>query len=134
MQTAAYNQDMPRRPKEKTDDDSNFARDFASALEAYKRSENLSAVALAKRLGVEETTLGRYLRAEIAVGGVVLARALTVLGIRIPYAGFLLTADGADHRNRLDQVSWSFDESDRLEIMLERRRPNSIELSIRRAT
>ena len=124
---------MPRRPKQKGDADDNFSRDFAAALESFKRDNALSGMALAQRLGVDETTLSRYLSADINVGGVILARALTVLPCRVRYGEFELGVVGEINVAIPEQLSLRFNESDRLELALERRKPNTIELRVKRA-
>lgn len=87
-----YNPEMPRRVK-LTQTDPQFLDAVSNALAAYKESRGTkyTNASLAADLGVDESTIGKYLRRKAPIMAEVLARACTDLGISFSYKGHVIS-------------------------------------------
>lgn len=83
---------MPRRAK-LTKTDREFLRSVSEALSSYKESQTgCTNASLAAYLGVEESTVAKYISMKSPIMGEVLARACVDLGISFNYKGHLISA------------------------------------------
>ena len=85
--------DMPRRVK-LTKTDPAFLSAVSDALQGYKKSRGrkYSNAALAEDLGVDESTVAKYIRRESPIMAEALARACVDLGISFSYKGLNISA------------------------------------------
>jgi transcriptional regulator with XRE-family HTH domain len=88
-----YNPDVPR-PRKLTKTDPEFLTAVSNALQAYKKSRGptYSNSSLAVDLGVEESTIAKYIRREYPIMGEVLTRACVELGVSFSYKGHTISA------------------------------------------
>jgi transcriptional regulator with XRE-family HTH domain len=82
---------MGHRPR-RTLADPAFAGEVVRELKRYRDDNNLNDYEVADRLGVSNPTLSKYLQRRIQIGGQVLARAFTELGIVVNYRGKEISA------------------------------------------
>lgn len=105
---------MGHRPR-RTGADPAFAGEVVRELKRYRDDNKLNDYEVADRLGVSSPTLSKYLQRRIQIGGQVLARAFTELGIVVNYRGKEISArDFPEPGERPglapQQISFVFDE------------------------
>jgi transcriptional regulator with XRE-family HTH domain len=84
---------MPHRVK-LTKTDPEFLNAISEALQNYKKSKGTqyTNASLAADLGIEESTVAKYIRKESPIMAEVLARACVDLGISFAYKGLVISA------------------------------------------
>jgi transcriptional regulator with XRE-family HTH domain len=82
---------MRHRPR-RTLADPTFANEVVRELKRYRDDKQLKGYEVADRLGVSNPTLTKYLQGSLQIGGQVLARAFTELGIVVNYRGKEISA------------------------------------------
>jgi transcriptional regulator with XRE-family HTH domain len=82
---------MAHRPR-RTSADPTFASEVVRELKRYRDDKQLKGYEVADRLGVSNPTLTKYLQGSLQIGGQVLARAFTELGIVVNYRGKEISA------------------------------------------
>jgi transcriptional regulator with XRE-family HTH domain len=109
---------------------------------ANPENEIVTDTELASRLGVSKSTLSKYLRCKLLIGGEPLRRMFTDLGIAITYRDKEISARDFNHSPKpaeqpLEQVSFVFDSPYRLgettenvAVTLERRQPQQSQTTV----
>lgn len=102
------------RPRH-TKPDGEFSEAIVRELERFRDVNDLRDCDVAARLGVSKPTFSKYLHRNIEIGGQVLARAFTELGIVVTYRGKRISAQDFPSRAPAlepvpPQVSFVFDQ------------------------
>ena len=115
------------RPKPRvTEADPHFKEAVAAALRAYQHREQINDAELAARLGVSTSALSKYLNCKQLIGGEILVRAITDLGITVHYRDKDISI-----RASPEQVTFAFDPPcllketpEAVTVTVERKQPN----------